>query len=277
MGDPLVLDGTKEGEMMQKKDSPNPGGTRFGRALRRLGLLLVALALAALVGSAGCAGCVGASNPKATRAIEALEEKYGESFELKSYSRWASGVGASEYIDCYPLSQPDLVFAVEFDSDGRMYDTYLERKIGRELENIVLEKTAAQGFVVEPHVSMFFYLTERQPDSSVTYMTLEEYLRDYRPKYMIVSMIASGRQGFLHGSDEFMQALQDVYDAIEGKTELFFSIRTVDPDDFEEFRDWIRDNDRFYEDIPGKTSLVNGHISFEANSDGVIEREDLAE
>jgi hypothetical protein len=82
----LVLSDTKESDMAQKKDSLSPGGTKFERALKKFGLLLVALVLAASVGSAGC---IGANNPKATRAIKVLEEKYGEPFELKSYSRWA--------------------------------------------------------------------------------------------------------------------------------------------------------------------------------------------
>jgi hypothetical protein len=44
------------------------------------------------------------------------------------------------------LPQPDLVSSAGFDGEGKIHDTYLDRKIGREPEDIVVEKAARHGF-----------------------------------------------------------------------------------------------------------------------------------
>jgi hypothetical protein len=248
-------------------DSPR---VRAMQMLRKVGLVIMALVMASSI------GCIPRGSARGERAVKALEEKYAEPFELKSYSKWASGMGTSEYIDCYPLSQPDLVFSVEFDGEGKIHDTYLDRKIGRELENIVIEKAAKHGFTVEPNMGRFLYVADKQPAEGVTDLSLQEYLAGYEPEYLVVWMLAKGKKGSLHGSEGFMQALQETYDALGADTEveILFRIITVDEENYEEFAEWIRANPRFMKNMPGKSFLGNGRISFAANPEGVEEFDD---
>lgn len=87
----------------------------------------------------------------------ALQEKYGEEFDVKRTSK-RSGYSYTELLaDCSPVSDESLVFQIEanhFSENRNMTDTYIQSIVGREIRNKtedVLSKYF-KNFAVEVYV-----------------------------------------------------------------------------------------------------------------------------
>ena len=89
------------------------------------------------------AGCSGLNERQTKQMTEALEEKYGIEFKAaKIGNRWNQD---SATIICYPKDNPELMFKTTLYKDGTIWEGYMARAVGRQVEDLVNSKFKARG------------------------------------------------------------------------------------------------------------------------------------
>ena len=89
------------------------------------------------------AGCSGLNERQTKQMTEALEEKYGIEFKAaKIGNRWNQD---SATIICYPKDNPELMFKTALYKDGTIWEGYMARAVGRQVEDLVNSKFKARG------------------------------------------------------------------------------------------------------------------------------------
>jgi len=150
--------------------------------VRKAGVILILLSLLNLI------GCSAIDKDTATQITTALQEKYGEEFEVTSIGNrlgTANNDSVTSYV--HPKSNSSILFKATMDTKGKLIsDNYIVRKIGNEIENII--STHFKNNSLNAQAIVYAYGADSS-ESVDTTIGLEEYIETYKPKIFIATII----------------------------------------------------------------------------------------
>jgi hypothetical protein len=229
---------------MNTKNTKTAGKDSAG-ITRRQGIKL--MGTAALTTSAalmfGCSPFEDADRTKLVTRL--LKEKYNRDFVVVGRPHgFASSSKPNAY--CREAADEDSpVFEVEFYAQTAfnkvneeiISDTFVSRKLGRQVEDIITECFADQGI----EVALLGAIDDSGSDPDIN---LDELIRDYGDNvYPSINMIISDSEKTPRSSSSFEAALSSYCDLIEIKTVIWVYI--VKEADFEEFKNYFKSTAEF--------------------------------
>ena len=118
---------------------------RIGKWIKKVSVIVVAMSIFNL------AGCSGTNERQAKQMTDALKEKYGIEFKVSLIgNRWNQD---SATLICYPKDDPELRFTTRLYKDGTIWEEYIRRAIGRQVENLVNSKFRERGIDSQVYAS----------------------------------------------------------------------------------------------------------------------------
>ncbi len=143
----------------------------FSGLCKRAGVCILAISLLASI------GCTSLNHNQAAEIEEKLHAKYGIDFTVTAIGDRIGTGSVKAY--CSPSDDKSLVFEARMkNSDSSLFDTYVPRLIGREVEELIKKQFAEAGITVEVFAEL----------SGVDYsvfgakeIKLSDFLSDYEP------------------------------------------------------------------------------------------------
>jgi len=224
-----------------------PGGGESSQALSRrqaVGLMLAgALALAALP----LGGCTTRRERRIMLAEDLLREKYGRDFSVV-FEAYGFDTATKPTAYCCAVGEEDLVFRLEFDAvEGSIVrDSYVGRKLGRQVEAVITDCFAGQGIDIASHVVVYTRtygagsIKDEDPD-----ITLDDYLLLYEQFSMGASIFLKDTEVDPRKSIEFRFAIIDMYERLKD-TLSPISVYIIRSENLEEYREYLLQHPDFY-------------------------------
>ena len=101
--------------------------------------------LMALLSTITMSACSKINNETASDVCKALEEKYGETFEVTHIGNRLNTSTATTYV--HPISNSEIIFTATIDHNGRVFDDYASSIVMNTIENCITDSLKANGIV----------------------------------------------------------------------------------------------------------------------------------
>lgn len=155
-------------------------------------------------------GCTNSDRNQAEDVEQLLKEKYGQEFTVRSIAG-RYGTASNDTVTTYvqPDENEGLSFKAAMNKDGELVaDSYIPRIISDSLNQVLKQELQSQGIESETMAVIMKAdsSAEKNPD-----ITLEEYVKTYKPGYFSADMIVKETLNLT--AEHFEQALQSVYQA----------------------------------------------------------------
>jgi len=214
-------------------------------------MLAGALALAALP----LGGCMTRRERRIMLAEDLLREKYSREFAVV-FEAYGFETATTPVAYCCAVGEEDLVFRLEFDAIEKkiIQDTYVGRKLGRQVEAVVTDCFTEQGIESASHVVVHTKsfgmgsVRDEEPD-----ITLEEYLDKSDRFTMGTSIVIKRTEVDPRESPEFRDAVLELFRQLRDSPSRV-RIFIVKPEDFEEYQEHLLQTPEFYS---GRSDLEN--------------------
>ncbi|RHW42737.1 hypothetical protein D1B31_03895 [Neobacillus notoginsengisoli] len=149
-------------------------------------ILKMAAALLGIVSLVGLLGCQ-SSQATAKQVEEKLEEKYGEKFEVLALgNRWGTKDNDTVTTNVKAIKNNVIFETVMYKNGELKYDTYLVRKIGTDVGNVVQEKLKQEGIESK---SKLFAMGGEDLVVKTAEMDLMEYIQTHSPEKFVGIMV----------------------------------------------------------------------------------------
>ncbi|WP_404330067.1 hypothetical protein [Mesobacillus maritimus] len=155
-------------------------------------------------------GCTISDKNQAVEVEQLLEEKYGQEFTVRSIGG-RYGTASNDTVTTYvhPAENEGISFKAVMTKDGElMADSYIPRIISDSLNQVLRQELQSEGIESKTMAVIMKAdsSAEKNPD-----ITLEKYVKTYKPGYFSADMIVKETPNFT--AEQFEQALQSVYQA----------------------------------------------------------------
>ena len=213
-----------------------PSGNALSRR-QAVGLMLAGvLALAALP----LGGCMTRRERRIMLAEDLLREKYGREFAVV-FEAYGFDTATQPTAYCCAVGEEDLAFVLKFHALEKriIQDTYVGRKLGRQVEVVITDCFAGQGIESASHVVVHTKsfgmgsVRDEEPD-----ITLDDYLNKCDRFTMGTSIVIKKTEVDSRESPEFLDAVLELFCKLKdspSRSKLF----VVEPDDFDEYKDHL--------------------------------------
>jgi len=205
-------------------------------------MLAGALALAALP----LGGCMTRRERRIMLAEDLLREKYGRDFSVV-FEAYGFDTAIKPTAYCCAVGEEDLVFRLEFDAiEGSIVrDTYIGRKLGRQVEVIISDCFSGQGIEMIPHVLVNTQSLGIGIEDSIDPETsLPDYIYEFGIIKIHASIVITDALDSPRESPLFERAIRDFYETVEPSSRL--QVFIVMHDNLEEYREYLARIPEFY-------------------------------
>lgn len=220
---------------MKKKQRRLVGKLMYSKGLKRSVLRGVLLVMV-LVGAVSQTGCKSYTEILEEKILQALEEKYDESFVVDSIGgNWAGGFPNSSTVQalCYPEADSSLRFVVEIQKETyEVYDRYLNKLVGRN-EEPYIQKLAFEVWenstVIVSNDTVMTY-----PKEADRTMRNSEFLKLYPQTTQMVYVFIKGEEEV--DAEVEIEKLTSLTNKLtqEGYRSSYISIRYIEPQTYEQ-------------------------------------------
>jgi hypothetical protein len=149
-------------------------------------------------------------------ALSLLREKYDRKFNIVMRTYYYNTSSTPE-VYCSAENEDDLVFSLEFSILDReiVRDTYVGRKLGRQVENIVTECLEEQGINSVSHsVVDTNYLGDKQENEYNPDISLNNFIDKYSDLKFLTSIIITDQVDDPRNSPQFAEVMTLVYESL---------------------------------------------------------------
>ena len=161
-------------------------------------------------------GCMFGGIGRDMLALRLLSEKYDRKFNIvmKTYYYNTSSIPK---VNCCAENEDDLVFRLEFDvhEEKIVRDTYVGRKLGRQVENIISECLEEQGIKSVSHsVVKTDYLGDKQENEYNPDIALNDFINKYNDLKIFTTIIITDQVDDPRNSPQFAEVMTLVYESL---------------------------------------------------------------
>jgi len=208
-----------------------------------VGLMLAgALALAALP----LGGCTTRRERRIMLAEDLLREKYDRDFAVV-FEAYGFDTATRPAAYCCAVGEEDLAFVLEFHALEKriIQDTYVGRKLGRQVEVVITDCFAEQGIESASHVVVYTKsygvgsVKDEDPD-----IILDECLNKSDRFTMGTSIVIKKTEVDPRESPEFRDAVLELFSQLKDSPSLI-TVFIVEPEDFKEYQDHLQQTAEF--------------------------------
>jgi hypothetical protein len=199
-------------------------------------------------------GCLFVGMGRDMLALRLLSEKYDRKFRIVEKTYYYNTSSIPE-VYCSAENEDDLVFSLEFDvhEEKIVRDTYVGRKLGHQVENIITECFAEQGMNT---VSLGDAKTTRLGDNSIDEIDPDITLKDFLAKYLeikiSISIFIEGKTDNLRYSPQLAEVMTQVYEQL-GNPVSRMRLYVIKPEDLRICSEYLKTISHFYSvsSVPG--------------------------
>ena len=192
-------------------------------------------------------GCLFGGIGRDMLALRLLSEKYDRKFRIVEKTYYYNTASIPE-VYCSAENEDDLVFSLEFDvyEEKIVRDTYVGRKLGRQVENIITECLSEQGILSVSHSVVIatiqgdILVNDIEPD-----LSLDDFLNKYGGFKTLTTIVITDEADNPRTSPQFANAIRMIYKLL-GEPESQMSVLIVEKESFAEYSDYFHSVSSFY-------------------------------
>jgi hypothetical protein len=212
---------------MDEPSMTGTGAAASGRVIGRREAVRILAAGAAGLLAASLPGCLlDGDRRREVLALKLLEDKYGREFEI-TFKAYGWGRSNQPVAYCRALEDDDLFFRMKFNVEGRriMRDTFVGRRLGRQLEGVIAECFAAQGIRAASHAIVYTdFLGPDKAEETDPDVSLDGFIARYGPYQVHAYVFITDEVDDLRASPEFAEAVSAVYAEAQPSSRLWVYI-----------------------------------------------------